>query len=340
MTGVAGSAAVSAAAASVSSATPSNGFMNLVYEVVNNMFLELCFLAFFLLGFGLLRLDKLSKRQKSSLPSSPFALKMKVIRSEHHAGNSSAVVDAWRKLAEANFRECCTLDVLRVVMQCALEQGDYQQIVGEIGRYLASFPDPFGAMNHTYDEQTKKKFLSGVRTPEQGRTVCMNQLLHVAGRGSRPLDTVISTLREAFDAPYTDETYEILLGAYALVGDEARVEEMMRASKVVSPKGYTAAVTGFVRAKKLDPARRVLSKLLEVGCVLPPYAVTELSKASTALDGPTAALDELLQVCSATGSVVPTEAVAAILDEAVKRSEVAVCERVDVIVQEHGVALS
>jgi len=106
------------------------------------MFLELCFLAFFLLGFGLLRLDKLSRRrgQKSSLPSSPFALKMKVIRSEHHAGNSSAVVDAWRKLAEANFRECCTLDVLRVVMQSALEQEDYVALVGEIGRYLASFP--------------------------------------------------------------------------------------------------------------------------------------------------------------------------------------------------------
>jgi len=314
--------------------------MNLVYEVVNNMFLELCFLAFFLLGFGLLRLDKLSKRRKGSVPSSPFALKLKVIRSEYHAGNSTATVDAWRKLAEANFRECCTLDVLRVVMQCALEQGDYQQIVGEIGRYLASFPDPFGAMNHTYDEQTKKKFLSGVRTPEQGRTVCMNQLLHVAGRGSRPLDTVISTLREAFDAPYTDETYEILLGAYALVGDEARVTEMMRASKVVSPKGYTAAVTGFVRAKQLEPARRILAQLMEVGCVLPPYALTELTKASTAIDGPTAALNELVQVCSQTGCVVPTDALASILEEAVKRSEVAVCERVDVIVQEHGVALS
>merc|ERR1719197_1957554 len=150
MTGVAGSAA--AAPASVSSATSSSGFVNLVYEVVNNMFLELCFLAFFLLGFGLLRLDKLSKRRKQGVPSSPFALKLKVIRSEYHAGNSTATVDAWRKLAEANFRECCTLDVLRVVMQCALEQGDYQQIVGEIGRYLASFPDPFGAMNHTYDE--------------------------------------------------------------------------------------------------------------------------------------------------------------------------------------------
>merc|ERR1719409_2618182 len=125
MTGVAGSAAIHAATASVSSATSSSGFVNLVYEVVNNMFLELCFLAFFLLGFGLLRLDKLSRRR---------GLKMKVIRSEHHAGNSSAVVDAWRKLAEANFRECCTLDVLRVVMQSALEQEDYVALVGEIGR--------------------------------------------------------------------------------------------------------------------------------------------------------------------------------------------------------------
>merc|ERR1719506_2102413 len=87
----------------------------------------------------------------------------------------------------------------------------------------------------------------------------------------------------------------------------------MRASKVVSPKGYTAAVTGFVRAKQLEPARRILAQLMEVGCVLPPYALTELTKASTAIDGPTAALNELVQVCSQTGCVVPTDALASSL---------------------------
>jgi pentatricopeptide repeat protein len=307
------------------------------------MFLELCFLAFFLLGFAFLRFDKLSRRRrtKGEAPASPFALKLKAIRSEFHAGNGAAVVDTWAKLAEANFRECCTLDVLRMVTQCILEQEDWEASLKQVGRYLASFPDPFAAMNHSLDEQTKKKFLSGVKTADHGRTVCLNQLLHVAGRQSRSLDGVVSVLREVLDAQFNDETYEILLGAYAVAGDEPRVEEMMRAMKVVSPRGYTATVIGFVRSKKLVAARRVLGMLLEVGCGLPPYALTELTKATVAADGPVAALDECSDVCSQTSVVMPTEALASILEDAVRRGGCPqVFERIDEIVTESSIHLS
>ena len=44
--------------------------------------------------FAFLRLDKLSRRRrtKGEAPASPFALKLKAIRSEFHAGNGAAVV--------------------------------------------------------------------------------------------------------------------------------------------------------------------------------------------------------------------------------------------------------
>ena len=74
------------------------------------------------------------------------------------------------------------------------------------------------------------RFLSGVKTADHGRTVCLNQLLHVAGRQSRSLDGVVSVLREVLDAQFNDETYEILLGAYAPLAAREPAEDIVGSS--------------------------------------------------------------------------------------------------------------
>merc|ERR1719424_1908189 len=89
---------------------------DLVKEVVNTMQLELCFLSFFLLGYVLLRLDKMQKMRRSApgMATSPFQIKMKQIRAAH-SSNSEEVASLWRETVSMKFSECCPLDVLRMV---------------------------------------------------------------------------------------------------------------------------------------------------------------------------------------------------------------------------------
>merc|ERR1719316_1259561 len=69
--------------------------------------------------------------------------------------------------------------------------------------------------------------------------------------------------------------------------------------------------------------------------------VSALTKATVAADGPVAALDECSDVCSQTSVVMPTEAIASILEEAVRRGGCPqVFERIDETVTESSLHLS
>lgn len=319
----------------------STAMVELMSEVFDNMFLEFCVLFFVILGFGLLRVDKLSKRKpQSSLPA--IVPKLKAVRLEFQ-NHPAIALKLWREIMIGGHKECCTLDVLRMVMQCALDDENWASNVKDIARYVAGFPDPLKAMPHASDESTNKKIRSGDKTAEQGKTVVLNQLLRVAAKATRPLDNVISTLREHFDASPNEETYEILLSGYAHAGDEQRVEETkegMRAQfRAVSPKAYTAVVMGFLKSKKVESARSAIAELLQVGCHLPTYAVVELAKTLAVQDGAGASLDEIMRITKDHEDP-PVDAFSVVLDEAFKRGEHTLAEKVDAVKQTRRIELS
>lgn len=288
-----------------------------------------------------MRVDKLSKRKPPSIVPA-IVPKLKAVRVEFQ-NHPAAALELWREIVIGGHKECCTLDVLRLVMQCALDDESWANSVKDVARYVAGFPDPLKEMPHAVDESTNKKIRSGDRSAEQGKTVVLNQLLRVAAKTTRPLDHVVSTLREHFDASPNEETYEILLSGYAHAGEEQRVEEAkegMRAQfRAVSPKAYTAIVVGFLKSKKVESARSAIAEILQVGCHLPTYAVVELAKALAAKDGAAAALDEVLRIAKDHDDP-PVEALTVVLDEACKRGEHTVAEKVDAITQTRGIELN
>merc|ERR1719456_374110 len=266
----------------------------LAMEVLNNMMLEMSVLIFILLGFVLLRLDKVTRKRslwRTSGSAPAIAPKLKAVRHDFQ-NHPDRVCELFRtQIASAGFKECCTLDVLRIVMQCALQGASWETDVRDVAKYLACFPDPLGAMPHAWDETTRKKVHQGVKTVEQGRTVVLNQLLRVAVRsGARPLDQVYTLIQKHFAATATEETYEILLGGYAAAGDETRVAQLLDQLRAQfrgaapAPRAYTSVVVGFLKAQKLAAAGAAL------------------------------ALDELLAVAS--GEALPAEAWTPLLEEA------------------------
>jgi len=316
-------------------------------EVLQNMMLEISVLVFILLGFALLRLDKVVRKRNFG-PSTPaIAPKLKAVRLDfqHHPDR---VCELFRtQIASAGFKECCTLDVLRIVMQCALQGATWETDVRDVAKYLACFPDPLGAMPHAWDETTRKKVHQGVKTVEQGRTVVLNQILRVAVRtaSGRPLDQVYTLIQEHFAATATEETYEILLGGYAAAGDETRVAQLLDQLRAQfrgaapAPRAYTSVVVGFLKAEKLAAARAALAEMQRLGQSLPSHALVDLAKAVTAAEGATQALDELLAVAS--GGALPAEAWTPLLEEAARSGNAAlVIERADPLIREQGTALT
>merc|ERR1719311_234487 len=132
------------------------GLFGLLAEIVSSLSLEICFLIFFALGYGLLRLDRFSRRtptQKAArLEMSPFMMKMKGIRSEYQAGNLVATVEAWRQLAATQgTKECCTLETFRIVMNSIMglaDEAESLKALKEVAKYIVSFKDPYSAIPH------------------------------------------------------------------------------------------------------------------------------------------------------------------------------------------------
>merc|ERR1719456_370496 len=321
----------------------------LAMEVLNNMMLEMSVLIFILLGFTLLRLDKVTRKRSlwRTAGSAPaIAPKLKAVRMDfqHHPDR---VCELFRtQIASAGFKECCTLDVLRIVMQCALESKTWETEVRDVAKYLACFPDPLGAMPHAWDETTRKKVHQGVKTVEQGRTVVLNQVLRVAVRtaSGRPLDQVYTIIQEHFAATATEETYEILLGGYASAGDETRVAQLLDQLKAQfrgaapAPRAYTSVVVGFLKAQKLAAARAALEEMQRLGQTLPSHALVDLAKAVTAAEGAPKALDDMLAVAA---EALPAEAWTPLLEEAARTGNAAlVTDRVDPLLREQGTALT
>merc|ERR1719456_1324753 len=272
----------------------------LAMEVLNNMMLEMSVLIFILLGFTLLRLDKVTRKRSlwRTAGSAPaIAPKLKAVRLDfqHHPDR---VCEVFRtQIASAGFKECITLDVLRIVMQCALQGANWEADVRDVAKYLACFPDPLGAMPHAWDESTRKKVHMGVKTVEQGRTVVLNQILRVAVRAERPLDQVYTLIQEHYAATATEETYDILLGGYAAAGDETRVSQLLDQLRAEfkgaapAPRAFTSVVVGFLKAQKLPAARTYLEEMQRLGQSLPSYALVDLAKAVAAAEGAPTALD-------------------------------------------------
>lgn len=272
----AGTAAAAAHTTMIETKSGLASITGLAMEVLNNMMLEMSVLIFILLGFVLLRLDKVTRKRslwRTSGSAPAIAPKLKAVRLDFQ-NHPERVCELFRtQIASAGYKECCTLDVLRIVMQCALQGATWEADVRGVAKYLACFPDPLGAMPHAWDETTRKKVHQGVKTVEQGRTVVLNQILRVAVRlgAARPLDQVYTLIQEHFAATATEETYEILLGGYAAAGDETRVSQLMEQLRAQfkgaspAPRAYTSVVVGFLKAKKLPAARAAIEEMQRLG---------------------------------------------------------------------------
>jgi len=317
---------ISGAEASSTAASTSE----IVHEVLGGMMLEVSFVVFFLLGFVVLRLDKAlkSRRVQTTAANSVFTAKLKTLRADYSSALLSEVLKTWSEIQSGQFTERCPVDVLRMVMHAILaEAPDVTSSAEDLGKYLAHFGDAYRA------DSKHAGVVTGV----------MNQLLQVCvSRNSAATGQVYETLARATATAPNEETYEVLVSAFAQAGDASQVNstlaEMVQTCKVISPRAHVLCVTGFVKAGAIDTALEYMQKMSAQGCWVPNHAMIELFRAAVAAG-------KAAEVLAAVAKIRPEVAVGAevlslILHHAAATGDCTLAEQVTALASERSIPLN
>jgi len=274
-----------------------------IYEWLSPMLVELSFTFFFLLGFALLRFDRILRRfrTRKSTPKvsdeaaleGPLAHLHKSVEADLSAGHSDAVLSLWRS---SKARIATPVDTLKLVAQAFLD-ADPAALVEEIADHMVAH----------------REILC------QGRTV--TTVLDVIARAGqvKVMEQFNSVMQHRFQLAPSSQTYEVLLGGYASAGDEANVWQLIKevhaARSKLTPRGFALTIKGFLKNGMVDAAMHQLLEMQAAGFFVPSFAVTQLLR--VACDAGRAG--EIFARCSELG--LPADAVVVLFEECIKRND-------------------
>lgn len=294
-----------------------------LYDFFAPMWVELSFLVFFALGFLFLRFDSLLRsappKQKGVVDDTQSKLRKK-IEADISIGHNHSAVEAWRAVRSQGPTQVETLKI--VVHALASSQPD---ALHEVVDHMAAHPT----------------ILSCPR-------VATAVLDIVARTGHvRTMEELSQIFRQKMRIDPTPQTYEVLLGGYASVGDEKRVQELCdeirAANQKLTARGYSLTIKGFLKNSMGDAALQHVVAMRQAGFYVPPFAVTQLFR--VACD--TGRTVEIFGRASANGvfetskanAALPAEAVAVLLDDCCKRNDLELASRVQALASEAGTPL-
>lgn len=288
------------------------GLLSSVLESMAPMWVELAFLLCFALGYAFLRLDVLMPSRRRKKVEDPQVVTLsprvrKTIETEAAAGNSAALIKAWRAGRASG---PTPLELFKSVMQ-ALADTEPDAAAEEAVRHMAAH----GTV------------LTNARTAVA--------LLDVVARAGR--DKVMVDLWTAFQSTLhispTFQMYEVLLGGFAAVGDEQRVLETvaeLRAGRLkLTARGFSLMIKGFLKNGMVDAVMRQLLDMKQEGFHVPPFAVTQFFRISC----DARRLPEVFDAVEASVTLT-SEAVALLLEDCCKRGDFNFARRLERISRE------
>jgi len=161
------------------------------------------------------------------------------------------------------------------------------------------------------------------------------------------MEELSQSFRHKLHIPCTPQTYEILLGGFASVGDVPKVEtlrkELVSAGQKLTARGYSLIIKGFLKNGMADYSLQYVTEMRQANFYVPSFAVTQLFRVA----GDAGRMEEIFDKANNAGIFegpkanisLPAEAVTVLLDDCCKRNNLALAGRVDLLVKQLGVAL-
>jgi pentatricopeptide repeat protein len=293
----------------------------LFHDIFAPIWVEVSFTVFFILGFVVLRLEKLARRSKSSGLS-----KLKVndkqnqlhknVEADFAAGQTDTALKAFRS---ASTTVPASLDTLRIVTQAFLDT-EPKKLVEEVSEHLTAHTESLGS----------------------ART-CAAVLDVIARSGSITImEEFVETMQNSLRIKLSCQVHEVLLGGYAAVGDEKKVakvmEDMRKSRQQMTARGYSLTIKGYLKNVMLDAALQQIKEMRKHGFFVPSFAVSQLFRAAVQTGRATDIFD--LATTQLSGLVLPSEAVSVIIDDCLKRNEIELALRVEKFARDCQTALT
>lgn len=290
---------------------------NTVVEGIAPMWVEMSFLVFFVLGFVFLRLDLFSpapKQKKVAEPEVvPFDPKLKkVIEAEAATGTAAAVLKAWRA---GKVRAPTPHDLFRSIAQA----------------FVDAEPDAAAA-------ELVQHFRQHAAALRNSRTAaCVLDVVARAGRVEVMVE-LWDAFQKVLEITPTVQMYEILLGGFASVGNERKVEETfeeIRANRIkLTARGYSLTIKGFLKNGLVDAVLRQLREMKSHGLHVPPFAVTQFLRIACDSGRVLEVFDDVKANLTLT-----SEAVALLLEDCCRRGDLEFAKSVEGLSREAGLPL-
>eukprot|EP00446_Apocalathium_sp_SHHI-4_P044164 CAMPEP_0177401620 /NCGR_PEP_ID=MMETSP0368-20130122/59745_1 /TAXON_ID=447022 ORGANISM="Scrippsiella hangoei-like, Strain SHHI-4" /NCGR_SAMPLE_ID=MMETSP0368 /ASSEMBLY_ACC=CAM_ASM_000363 /LENGTH=1093 /DNA_ID=CAMNT_0018869209 /DNA_START=40 /DNA_END=3322 /DNA_ORIENTATION=- len=223
---------------------------------------------------------------------------LKAVSAAASSGQTKDVLEVWNS---ERSRGAFPLDVLKEFAQ-ALAASAPERLVSELTEHLAS---QAGAYQ---------------------QPMAMNALVEVVSQSARPAELAESLVATAKAQP-NSRTREILIEAFAAAGNEARV--LAELKEEATARGLALATRGFLKSGKLDPALATFVTALDRDMAIPPRVVGDLFKVAHA-KGPQM-VQRVLEKLGGREVEVPTECLAALLHDCLKRDDVSLARQLEAL---------
>eukprot|EP00933_Yihiella_yeosuensis_P047268 TRINITY_DN4301_c0_g1_i1.p1 TRINITY_DN4301_c0_g1~~TRINITY_DN4301_c0_g1_i1.p1 ORF type:complete len:1033 (-),score=273.52 TRINITY_DN4301_c0_g1_i1:115-3213(-) len=313
--------------ASVSQTSMHSDVFTVAMASLAPFWVELAFLACFVLGFLFLRVEgwrragKESTKKGKSIKASKLddeptfdVSAQKNIDVEAAAGNWSAVLKAWRNAkdtAPTPQEQLC--NVLKAFLEA-----EPASMTGEVLAHLHAHKSALA------NSKTAIAILDAVA--RAGKVEIMMELWQ--------------SFQHDLNLKRSLPMYEVLLGGFATVGDQAKVAEILgliQADKhKLSARGYSLLIKGFLKNGLVDAVFAQLVAMTTNGLTVPPFAVAQFFRiACDAERG-----EETFIKAKDAGLPMPSEALASVLEDCVKNNNLTLAEKVRELAKAQSIQFS
>jgi len=280
-------------------------------EILASMWFEISFTVFFGLGYLLMRFEKYYSKNYAPKLSRKGSFSgehklQKAIEAHVSSGQGTLALKAWRS---AKIRQPTQVESLKVIVKVLLDE-EPSILVQEITEHIACHPQAL---------QNSKTFTAVLDVvAKKGNIVIMEEL-------AQSFETNLRVFP-------TGPTYEVLLVGYAHVGDVGKLKdvqlEMHSAGYKLTIRGHSLMIKGFLKNSMVDAAFEQIQEMQKNGLSVPSFALAHLFRVA-GLSGDMASL--FAQAYPEEGSrlPLPSEVVATLMEECVKRDDLEMAIRVE-----------
>jgi len=288
-----------------------------IHDFFEPMWVEVLFMTAFVLSFAILRAVpfgtvKPIATYKQKKMDAPMVNLVKTIKAEVGAGHALSALKAWRMSTPAHSVDTPPLPhaAFKLVVQ-ALVEADPEALVGEVVSYMCHHQAHLGT---------------------GGIAVMVLDIVARAGQVEM-VEQLYESLRLRLRMKPTTQMCEVLLGCYASAGDEARVDKLSAqvsgARLSMTARGFSLTIKGFLKNGMLDATLRQVLEMKRHCFNVPPFALVHLARIACAQGRAAEALEVVHK-----GVTLPSEAVVCLLEDCIKRNDVALARHMDQLAHE------